>query len=324
MLRRHLLAAPALLLGAGAAQAQGAFPTRPIRFVVPWPAGGATSNIARIVGDAMTPLLGQPVIFDNRSGAGGSLGAENVAKSPADGYTILMAGAGAFYRPLIDRDTPFNPDRDFGFVGLIGDGPFALAVRPGLPSDLPGFIAYAKANPGKLNMVSSGIGSTSHLAGEMFNRTAGIEVTHVPYRGSSQAMVDLVAGRVDFYFDALSAVVEHYNAQRLNLIGLTTTARVPQMPQLATIAELGVGTSLANFSAAPWWGVCSPANMPAPVLEKLSSALGAALAQPAVVQGVGEQGCTVGFLPPVPFAAFVRAENTKWSAVIEAAGLRVT
>ncbi len=322
MRRRPLLAAP-FLLAAAPALGQGAFPTRPIRLVIPWPPGGATANIARIVGDAMTPLLGQPLVYDHRPGAGGSLGSDNIAKSPNDGYALLIAGAGTFFRPLIDRDTPFNPDRDFGFIGPIGDGPFALVVRPGLPTDLAGFIAYAKAHPGRLNMASSGQGATSHLAGEMFNRAAGIEAVHVPYRGSAPAMIDLVGGRVDYYFDALSAVVENVRSQRLGMIGVTTAERVPQMPQAPTIAEAGIGTGLAGFVAAPWWGMCCPVGVPAPVVERLSAALVAALAQPDVVRLLGDQGCRAFSLSPAAFGDYVRAENLKWSAVIEAAGLRV-
>lgn len=318
MRRRPLLAAP-FLLATGPALAQAPFPNRPIRLVIPWPPGGATANIARIVGDAMTPLLGQPIVYDHRPGAGGALGSDNIAKSPGDGYALLIAGAGTFFRPLIDRDTPFNPARDFGFIGPIGDGPFALVVRPGLPTDLPGFIAHAKANPGRLNMASSGQGATSHLAGEMFNRAAGIEAVHVPYRGSSPAMIDLIGGRVDYYFDALSSVLENVRTQRIGLIGVTTAARVPQVPDAPTLAEAG----LPGFVAAPWWGVCSPAGVPAPVVERLSAALVAALAQPDVVRLLADQGCRAFSMTPAAFATYVAAENVKWSAVIEAAGLRV-
>jgi len=318
--RRALLTASAALLSAPAAQAQGAFPSRPIRFVVPWPPGGATSNIARIVGDAMAVELGQPVVLDHRPGAGGAIGSENVAKSPGDGYSILIAGAGTFFRPAMERDVPWDPAKDFSFVGLIGQGPFALVVRNGLPGTLAGFIAHAKANPGRLNFISSGQGSTSHLTAEAFNRAAGIEGTHVPYRGSAQAMTDLVAGRVDYYFDAFSAVQEHTRAGRIQILGVTTTVRAPQAPEVPTLAEAGV----PGFAIAPWWGIVAPAGVPAAALARLSEALGRGLALPAVQQALVNQGCTTAFLASAPFETFVRAEDAKWIRVIEAAGLRVT
>jgi tripartite-type tricarboxylate transporter receptor subunit TctC len=318
--RRSLIAATAFVVAAPAvARAQGAFPTRPIRFVVPWPPGGATGNIARIAGDAMSPLLGQPIVLDHKPGAGGAIGSENVAKSPGDGYSILIAGAGTFYRPVIEQNVPWDPEKDFSFVGLIGQGPFALVIRNGLPATLPGFIAHAKANPGKLNFVSSGQGSTSHLTAEAFNTAAGIQATHVPYRGSAQAMTDLVAGRVDYYFDAFSSVQEHTRAGRIQILGVSTPTRAPQAPDVPTLAEAGV----PGFAIAPWWGIVAPAGVPAPVLERLSGALGQGLAQPAVVTALGSQGCTAGFMPSAEFERFVRAEDAKWVRVIEGAGLRV-
>ncbi|WP_237215550.1 Bug family tripartite tricarboxylate transporter substrate binding protein [Falsiroseomonas oryziterrae] len=317
MKRRTLLAASALALPLPAlAQA---FPTKPIRLVVPWAPGGATSNIARIVGDAMTPHLGQPVVLDHRAGAGGAIGSENVAKSPADGYSILIAGAGTFFRPVIERDVPFDPARDFGFVGPVGDGPFALVTRSGLPDTLPGFIAAARARPGAFNMASSGQGSTSHLAGEAFNAAAGISATHVPYRGAAPAMADLVGGRVDYYFDAFSTVLENARAGRIGLLGVTTPVRAPQAPDVPTLIEAG----LPGFSIAPWWGLIGPAGMPEGAVARMSAALERALAQPAVVEALAAQGCRSFFLNPAAFADYVRAEDVKWVRVIEQAGLRV-
>lgn len=317
--RRFLLAAGAGLLAAPAVHAQEAWPNRPVRFVIPWAPGGATANIARIVGDAMVPALGQTLVYDHRAGAGGAIGSENVAKSPADGYSILIAGAGTFYRPLIERDVPWNPDRDFGFIGPIGDGPFALVTRPGLPATLPEFIAHARANPGRLNYASSGQGSTSHLTGEAFNGAAGIGATHVPYRGAAPAITDLVAGRIDYMFDAFSTVLEHVRAGRIGALGVTTSVRAPQAPDVPTLAEAG----LPGFSAAPWWGIVGPAGMPQAAVARLSAALKRALEQPQVVQLLSDNGCRAFFLEPAAFGEYVRAENAKWSRVIEGAGLKV-
>ena len=319
MIRRRTLLA-ATTLAATPAHAQEAWPTRPIRFVIPWPPGGATANIARIVGEAMTPHLGQPLVYDHRPGAGGAIGSENVAKSPPDGYSILIAGAGTFYRPLIERDVPFNPDRDFGFIGPIGDGPFALVARTGLPGTLREFIAYARANPNRLNFASSGQGSTSHLTAEAFNTEAGIQATHVPYRGSAQATTDLVAGRIDYYFDAFSTVQENIRAGRIQALGVSTAARAPQAPDVPTVAE----AALPGFSAAPWWGIVGPAGMPPAAVARLSGALRRALEVPAVVQQLSDNGCRAFFLEPAAFGDYVRAENAKWSRVIEAAGLKVS
>jgi tripartite-type tricarboxylate transporter receptor subunit TctC len=319
-LPRRALLAGAAVLAAPAVRAQEAFPTRPIRFVIPWPPGGATANIARIVGDAMAPALGQPLVYDHRAGAGGAIGSENVAKSPPDGYAILIAGAGTFYRPLIERDTPWNPDRDFGFIGPIGDGPFALVTRTGLPTTLRGFIEHARANPGRLNFASSGQGATSHLTAEAFNTAAGIQATHVPYRGSAQATTDLVAGRIDYYFDAFSTVQENVRAGRIQALGVTTSARAAQAPEVPTIAE----AALPGFSAAPWWGIVGPAGMPQAAVARMSAALKRALETPQVVQQLSDNGCRAFFQEPAAFGDFVRAENLKWSRVIEAAGLRVS
>lgn len=321
MRRRSLLAAPLLALPPiGAAQAQGTYPTRPVRMVVPWPPGGATSNIGRLVGDAMATTLGQAVVIDHRAGAGGAIGSDNIAKSPPDGYAILLAGAGTFFRPLLDRDTPFNPQRDFGFLGLIGVGPFALVTRPGLPTNLAEFIAYAKARPGTLNFASSGIGATSHLTAELFNVEAGIQATHVPYRGSGPATIDLMAGRVDYYFDALATVLENARNGRIQMLGVTTATRSAQAADVPTITEAG----LPGFTAAPWWGLCTPAGVPAPMIARLSESLRVALAQPALAAALDAQGASAQFMTPEAFEAFVWAENAKWSRVIEAAGLKVT
>jgi tripartite-type tricarboxylate transporter receptor subunit TctC len=290
-----------------------------VRLVVPWAPGGATSNIARILGDAMTPHLGQPVVLDHRAGAGGAIGSENVARSAPDGYSILIAGAGTFYRPLIERDVPFDPQRDFLPVAPIGDGPFALVARTGLPGTLAGFLAHARGEARGLNFASSGQGSTSHLAAEGFNRAAGITATHVPYRGAAPAMTDLVGGRVDYLFDAFSSVTEHVRAGRISLLGVSTDVRAPQAPEVPTLSEAG----LPGFSIAPWWGIVGPAGVAPAAVSRLSAAIARALEQPAVAEAMAGQGCRAFFLPPAAFADYVQAEHAKWARVIEAAGLRI-
>lgn len=317
MHRRTLLAAAAALGLPHSARAQG-FPTRPIRLVVPWAVGGNTGNIGRLVGDEMARGLGRPIVPDFRPGAGGAVGSDAVAKSAPDGYTILIAGAGTFYRHLLERDTPYDPERDFGFIGPIGDGPFLLAVRTGLPATLDGFLAHARARPGALNFASAGQGSTSHLTTEMFNRATGISAVHVPYRGSAPAMADLIGGRIDYFFEPLASTVENVRAGRIQGIAITTEARSPLLPEMPTLAEAGI----AGFSAAPWWGLVGPAGMPAEAIARMSAELARALEEPAVRRALVELGVRPFTMAPAAFEAYVRAETAKWGAVIEAAGLR--
>jgi tripartite-type tricarboxylate transporter receptor subunit TctC len=220
---------------------------------------------------------------------------------------------------VIERDVPFEPGEGFGFIGPIGDGPFALVVRNGVPPRLLNFIAYARARPGQLNFASSGQGATSHLTAEAFNVAAGIRATHVPYRGSAPAMTDLVAGRIDYYFDAFSTVLENVRAGRIQIMGVTTAVRASQAPEVPTLIEAG----LPGFSIAPWWGIVGPAGMPEAAVARLSAALDRALAQPAVVEALAAQGCRAFFQPPADFAAYVGGEDAKWTRVIEEAGLRV-
>lgn len=317
MLHRRAALATLAALAAPGAGAQ-TYPTRPIRLVVPWAAGGNTSIIGRLVGDEMSKLLGRPLVHDNRPGAGGATGSDVAAKSAPDGYTILIAGAGTFYRHLLERDTPYDPERDFSFIGPIGDSPFLLVVRPGLPNTLAGFIAAAKAAPGKLNFATAGQGSTSHLTTEMFNRAAGIQAVHVPYRGSAPALTDIMGGQVDYMFEPLASTTEHFKAGRIQGLAITTLARSPLLPEVPTLAEAG----LPGFSAAPWFGLVGPARMPEAAIARLSEALTRAVQEPAVAQALVTLGVRVFTMPPPAFEAYVRGETAKWGAVIEAAGLR--
>lgn len=315
--RDALLLASALAASPALAQA---YPTRPIRMVVPWAAGGNTGIIGRLVGDEMAKTLGRPLVPDFRPGAGGATGSDVAAKSPPDGYTLLVAGAGTFYRQLLARDTPYDPERDFSFVGPIGDSPFLLAVRNGLPNSLAGFVAAAKAAPGKFNFATAGQGSTSHLTTEMFNRAAGIEAVHVPYRGSAPALTDLVAGQVDYMFEPLASTVENFLAWRIQGLAVTTGVRAALLPEIPTLAEAG----LPGFSAAPWFGFVGPAGMPAEAIALLSRALSRAVQEAAVVDALTKLGVRGFTMTPAEFEAYVRAETAKWGQVIQAAGLTPT
>ncbi len=309
--RRTALSAPAAIPLARAARAQPAFPARPVRLIVPWAPGGATSTIARLVAEAMSPGLGHPVIVDHRPGAGGATGSALAARALADGHTLLIAGAATFYRPLLDRDLPYDPLRDLDPIGPIGDGPFALVARPGLPATLPALIALARANPGALNLASAGIGSTSQLTGELLAAAAGLRFTHVPYAGAGLAMVDLL-------FDALSTVLGPLRAGRILCLAVTTTGRNPELPDVPTVAE----AALPGFSAVPWWGLVGPAGMPGEAVARLSAELRRALSGPALVRQLAEQGCRAAPSSPEAFRRHVLTENERWSSAIEAAGLR--
>lgn len=317
MRRRSLLAASSLLALPGVARAQ-AWPTRPIVLVSPWAAGGATSIIARVVGDEMARHLGQPIVVENRPGAGSAIGTAHVARAPNDGHTILIAGAAAFFRPAMEP-TPYTPENDFGFIGSIGDGPFLLVVKKDLPAaNLRELIAYAKANPGRLNFASAGIATTSHLTGEFFKSAAGLDIVHVPYNGSAPAITDLLAGRVDILFDPFPTTIAHVRSGAIRALGLTTPARHPLGPEIPTLAEEG----LPQMTLAPWWGLVGPAGMPAQAVQRMNEALRLALDKTEIQALLIQQGVRPFAMTPDEYGAYVRREDERWRGVIRAAGLQ--
>jgi tripartite-type tricarboxylate transporter receptor subunit TctC len=300
----------------GSARAQ-AWPTRPITLVSPWAAGGATSIIARLVGDEMGRTLGRPIVVDNRPGAGSAIGTGFVARAPNDGYTILIPGAAAFFRPAMEP-TPYDPARDFDFIGSIGDGPFLLVVRRDLPAaNLTELIAHARANPGKLNFASAGVATTSHLTGEFFKAEAGLDIVHVPYAGSAPAITDLLAGRVDILFDPFPTTIAHVRSGAIRALGLTTPGRHSLAPEIPTLAEAG----LPQMTLAPWWGLVGPVGMPDIAVSRLNAALNAALAKPEIQAVLAQQGVRPFTMTPSEFGAYVRREDARWREVIRRAGL---
>jgi tripartite-type tricarboxylate transporter receptor subunit TctC len=306
------LALPAL----GVARGQ-AWPTRPITLVSPWAAGGATSLIARLVADDMGRSLGQPFVVENRPGAGSAIGTAHVARAQPDGYTILIPGAAAFFRPAMEA-TPYDPERSFDFIGSIGDGPFLLVVRRDLPaSTLVELIAHARANPGRLNYASAGIATTSHLTGEFFKAEAGVDVVHVPYAGSAPAITDLLGGRVDFMFDPFPTTIAHVRSGALRALGVTTPGRHSLAPDIPTLAEEG----LPQMTLAPWWGLTGPAGMPEVAVARMNAALNAALAKPDIQAALAQQGVRPFAMTPAEFGDYVRREDARWRAVIRRAGL---
>jgi len=310
----------ALLCALPLLAAADTYPSKPIRFVVPYPAGGPLDTIARLLGQKVSESVKQPVVVDNKPGAGGNIGADAVAKSPADGYTILM-GAVATHaiNPTLYASIPYDPVRDFIPVTQVASTPNVLVVNPSVPAASVGeFIAYAKANPGKLNFGSGSTGSAGHLAGELFKTQAGVEMTHVPYKGAAPAMNDLVGGQIQLMFDNLASSLGQVKAGRVRALAVTTARRTSLAPDLPTIAESG----LPGFDINTWFGIFVPANTPREVVERLHAQFTRALALPDVKERMLALGAEPVGSRPDEFAAYIRAEGEKYARLIKASGAK--
>ncbi len=311
----------ALGLSTFAMPATAEYPVKPIRFVVPYPAGGPLDTIARLLGQKVSEAMKQPVVVDNKPGAGGNIGADIVAKSPADGYTILM-GAVATHaiNPTLYAAIPYDPVRDFAPITQVASTPNVLVVHPSIPaSNVREFIAYAKANPGKLNFGSGSTGSAGHLAGELFKSMAGVELTHVPYKGAAPAMQDLVGGQIQLMFDNLASSLGQVKAGRVKALAVTTAKRTALAPELPTIAESG----LPDFDISTWFGVFAPAGTPKEALDRLHAEFTKALATPDVREKMLALGAEPVGNKPEEFAGYIRAERDKYARVIKASGAKV-
>lgn len=311
----------ALTLACAGVSAQS-YPSRPIRVVVPYPPGGPLDIMARAIGQKLTEAWSQPVVVDNRAGAGGNIGAELVAKSPADGYTLLM-GAVATHaiNPTLYGKLAYDPVKDFEPVALVAQVPNILVVNPSVPArSVKELIEVARARPGYLNFGSGSTGSTGHLAGELFNAMAGVQMVHIPYKGGAPAMADLLAGQVQLMFDNLANALPNVKAGRLRALAVTTLARSPAMPDLPTIAESG----LPGFDLTTWFGLMVPAGTPPEIVIKLNAGIVRALN----AKDMRERLEKMGAEPPADntpehFAAFIRAEAAKYAKVVKESGARV-
>ena len=314
-----MLTLPAILSGAGAAAAP--YPDRPVRIVVPFPAGGSNDVIARLLGAKLGELWGQTVIIDNRAGAGGNIGAESVARAAADGTTLLLTAPGPLaVNQSLYANLPFDPTKDFAPVALIASVPIVLAVNPAVKAkSVTELIALAKAAPGTMNFGSSGYGSTNHLAGELFKTQAGINIVHVPYRGAAPAMNDLIAGQIPMMFDNMPAIRPQVLGGTIRGIAVAGAKRSPLFPDLPTMAEAGV----SGFEASSWFGLVAPAATPPDVITSLTTAVSKVLQDPDVVKKLAEVGAEPGTLLGVAFGAFLRTEAEKWSKVVTTAGVKV-
>jgi tripartite-type tricarboxylate transporter receptor subunit TctC len=315
----RVVGATLLVLGA-AAPSSAAWPERPVRWVVPYPPGGATDIVARIVGAKLSITFGQPVVIDNRPGAGGNLGTELVAKAAPDGYTMLFAGIAHAINESVYAKLPFDLHRDLVSVVLLNRLPNVMVVAPESPArSVEGFIALAKAQAGKFNFGSSGNGTSLHLSGELFKTMTGVEMVHVPYRGGAAALQDLMGGRVQVVFDNLPSAIGHVRGGSLRALGVTTAQRSPALPDIPTIAEAGV----PGYEAYSWFSIMVPAGSPASAVRRINQDTNALLQQPETRERLLELGAVPAGGTPEACAQFLDLEITKWSTVVRAAHVAV-
>jgi tripartite-type tricarboxylate transporter receptor subunit TctC len=322
--RRAITLGLAMAVGAGLLAAapttfgQAAYPTKTITIIVPFPAGGTTDILARILGQYMSTSLGQPVVVDNRGGAGGNIGGQAAARAPADGYTLFMGTVGTHaINSSLYKKMPFDPVKDFAPLTRVAMVPNLLVAHPSQPfKTVPELIAYAKANPGKVNYGSSGNGTSIHLSGELFKTMTKVEMTHVPYKGSAPAVSDLLGGQIAIMFDNLPSALPHVKAGKLRAIAVTSAKRSPELPNVPTVAESGV----PGYEATSWFGMFAPAATPPAIVTQLNAVIVKALNDPDVKKKISEQGAEPHPEKPAEFAAFIQAETAKWGKVVKASG----
>ena len=311
--KRTLMRATAgalLLLAAPLSMAQ-AWPARPIRLVVPFPPGGLIDNMARLVGSRLSQELGQPVVIDNKPGAGGNVGAAEVARAPADGYTLLMASPALTISPAIYKNLPYQPSQ-LAPVALLGRVPNVLLVNPASGiGKVQELVGRAKAKPGQLNYASNGNGTSLHLSAELFKRRSETFITHVPYRGAAAAITALLSGEVDMMFDNLPSAIGQIQAGKLRALAVTTAQRSTALPDVPTLAEAG----MEGFNVSAWFGVAAPAGLPAPVATRLADALQKVVQQPEVAAAMQRQGADPAFMDAASAAAALNADAAQWKQV---------
>lgn len=321
--RRHLTAtftAIALGLGAaGAALAQDSYPAKPVKLVVPYPPGGPTDTVARVIAQRLQTQTGQPFVIENLAGAGGNTGAAAVARSAPDGYTLLVATTAHAINPSLFKNLSYDFGKDFAPISQLTAGPLVIVVNPSVSAKTVGeLIGLAKSRPGELNFASSGNGQSTHLAAELFNATAGTRMRHVPYKGSAPALTDTMAGQTQVMFDTMLSAMPHVKGGRLRAIAVTSAQRSPAAPDLATVAE-----SLPGFEAIAWNGLLAPTGTPPAVIAKLSAELRTAMAAPEVRERFEAQGFAAAWATPEAFAGFMRAEIAKWAKVVQVSGATI-
>ena len=316
--------AGALALAAGlsfaAPAAQAAYPDHPIRWIVPFPAGGAMDNIARTLGEDMSRTLGQAIVVENRPGAGGNIGAELVARAPADGYTLIIVANGMAVNPALYGRLNYDPVKDFAPVSLLAVVPNVLVANKARrkESTVKEVVAQAKAAPGKYTYASAGNGTSIHLAGELFTSMAGVDMLHIPYKGSGPAMTDLLGGQVDYMFDSITSAKPHIESGKLTAIAVTTSKRSSALPNVPTVAEAG----LPGYELSPWFAAFVPAKTPQPVIDTLNRAMLEALHKPAVQKRLALIGAEPIGSSPAVLREHLAKETDKWGALIRQRGIR--
>ena len=299
------------------ATAQG-WPARPARFIVPFPPGGLSDILARLLGQWLSERFGQPFIIENRPGAGSNLGTEAAANAAPDGYTLALIGSPNLINATLYEKLNFNFIRDIAPVASVIRGPYVMEVNPSVPAKtVADLIRYAKDNPGKLNMASTGIGTVSHVAGELFKMASGVDMVHVPYRGAAPALTDLIGGQVQIMFDSVASSIEHIRAGKLRALAVTTASRLETLPELPP-----VGDFVPGYEASTIAGVGVPRNTPAEIIGKLNNEVNAALADPKIKTRLGDLGGTVLPGSPADFGKLIAEETAKWGKVIRAANIK--
>jgi tripartite-type tricarboxylate transporter receptor subunit TctC len=295
-----------------------AYPSRPVRLIVGYAAGGTNDIIARLVGQALSERLGQQFIIENRAGAGTNIATDAAVKAPNDGYTLLLVGPANAINATLYEKLNFNFMRDIAPVGGVVRVPLVMAINPSIPAKtVPEFIAFAKANPGKISMASAGVGSSPHVSGELFKMMAGVDMIHIPYRGEGPALTDLLGGQVQVYFSGLAPSNEHFRTGKLRPLAVTTAKRSEALPEIPT-----VGDFVPGYEASASYGVGAPKDTPAEIIEKLNKEINAALADPQMKARLADLGGSVLPGSPTEFGKLIAEETEKWGKVIRAANIK--
>jgi tripartite-type tricarboxylate transporter receptor subunit TctC len=294
------------------------YPTRPIRLIVPFPPGGSNDIMARMAATQLGERLGQSVVIENKGGAGGVLGTDIAAKSPPDGYTLLLISVAYAFGPALYKSLPYDPETAFAPVTILGRGPSALTVHPSLPvNSVQDLIALAKAKPGALNYASAGVGSFQHLSCALFMIQAGVDVVHIPYKGGGPAMADVIAGQAQIVMPSLIQVVPHIRSGRLKVLGTSGTKRAAILPDVPTIAE-----TLPGYESYNWWGILAPAGTPQPIIERIHKETSAVLGSRETEKRFETEGAEAVRMTPAEFGRFISAELAKWSKVAREVGIK--
>ena len=306
-----------LSLFAGAVFSQ-TYPVKPIRLIIPFPPGGSNDIVGRMVAAQLGERLGQSVVVDNRGGAGGTIGSDMAAKAAPDGYTLLLVSVAHAFNPAMYKKLPYDPEKAFAPIGMVAAGPVALTVHPSVPAQsVKELIALIKANPGKLNYATAGIGSFQHLASELFKLQTGVDMVHIPYKGGGPAMMDTIAGQAQINMASLIQVIPHAKSGKLRLLATSGTKRSSLFPGVPTVAE-----TVPGYDATNWWGLVAPAGTPQPIIVKLNAELEGLLRSDETKKRLESEGADIIRMTPAEFGGFIADETKKWAKVVQQAGIQ--